>query len=177
MALNTLVNSVDRNIVFNDLLFYIINKIDIFDNILYEKCFEFYVAAFISESKELIATELGKHVEIKEKKTRKLQSSKTSPKAEIEDIVNLLKLAKRKRDLFEKFMVVVKPNDQIMHNDKNSTSTKIDSLANSIENLSAKFENIKIPMASHDTSHVAQHQMSSLHQRQFQQQPQGNQND
>ncbi|ESN98707.1 hypothetical protein HELRODRAFT_162160 [Helobdella robusta] len=178
MALNTLVNSVDRNIVFNDLLFYIINKIDIFDN------------------KNLLQRNWESMLKLKK---RKLQGSKASPKAEVEDIVNLLKLAKEKgvfdklhlysagslnfpdfsgketidgQNLFEKFMVAVKPNDQIMHNDKNSTSTKIDSLANSIENLSAKFENIKIPMASHDTSHVAQHQMSSLHQRQFQQQPQ-----
>jgi len=148
-------NVLDNTTVINDLLFFIINKFEILNNVTcVDKCVEYYSANLISESKDLILGDTARFLEQKEKKTRKLPGSKSSPKNDLEEIVNVIKIC-RERNLMDKLPHYVAGNFNFPDltgvynlNINNSGTTNIDVeaklnlLTSKIENLTIVIDNI-----------------------------------
>ena len=67
-------NVLDNTTVINDLLFFIINKFEILNNVTcVDKCVEYYSANLISESKDLILGDTARFLEQKDKKQENCQ--------------------------------------------------------------------------------------------------------
>ena len=70
-------NNLNKNIAFNELLFYIVNKIQIIDkSVIQKNCLSHYEPSFISETKELLLGDAAKVGEVKgdKKKAKKFRN-------------------------------------------------------------------------------------------------------
>ena len=138
----------DKTIVLNDLLFFVINKIDIINNaLIIERCVEYYSCSLITESKDLILGDSSKLFETKEKKIRKPPGSKPSPKNDLKEIVNIIKLLKEK-NLMDKMPLYLAGNfnfpdiaDVNKVNVNNSGTTNID-ISDKLNAMCDKIDNL-----------------------------------